>query len=68
MTVIGLKKTVKKAFFFKQKGTGFMEVYLQENPDKSSEILFKSLKYALDEINKEYPENLKIITEEKNGS
>lgn len=71
MTVIGLGNVLKKKVRMKENDTGFLECFLEEKPDESSDILFRSMGKTLERIGRDYPGHLEIktaLTEEKNGA
>ncbi len=65
MAAVGLKEVLKRTIFYRENSFGFMELYLKDESDKESEIIFRSLKTILEKIEKEYKGNIIIRTEEK---
>ncbi len=68
MNVIAFKDVLKKGFVYKEEKKGKVEFFLKDKPDKDSDIILKSFKRTLEYINKEYPDNIEILMEDKNGS
>lgn len=60
MTVINLNKVLKKRIRFDTKNSGFMKCELLDKPDKETENIFRAFELTLQEIDKEYPGNIKI--------